>query len=643
MAKGMEMAGGRRLAKRLSALLALVLLSFSLGPCAAQPEGSPTAREIVASMSLREKIAQLFFMDFRNWMTLGEKATGEKLEENPKYDGEPVAEMNGEIAKMLREYRFGGVILFSENLRDTAASVRLVREMQRAATGGGGLPLLLGVDQEGGNVTRLGQGTCLPGNMAIGATGRADYAKAAGAIAARELRAIGIGVNFSPVSDVNDNPQNPIINLRSFGSEPDKVAEMAVSMAEGIRGEGVVAVGKHFPGHGNTSTDSHTSLPRVEKDLAALRETELKPFQALIDAGIRMLMCAHIQFPAVDDATFVSASDGQEVAVPATFSHVILTDILRGEMGFDGVVITDAMNMDAIAKHISPADAVVRALEAGADMICMPVEVRSPADAKKIDAVFEAVEAAISGGGLPLSRIDESAERVVRLKMETGLLGETFDAAGDDEAVRSALLVVGCAAHRETEREIAEAAIALTRDELGALPFAPKDGETVLVVTPYQNEASSALFAFNRLKAEGVVPEGVSLETYCYRSEDRIGDGLRSALRRADYIVLNTEMSGTASLSPDHWMTALPTAVWKSVEASGKEDRFVHASVGAPFDVVNYEECPAELLSFGCVGMGEGDAESGAITGKYGPNLPALFGAIFGGFRPTGRIPVNVR
>jgi len=473
--------------------------------------------------------------------------------------------------------------------------------------------------------------------MAIGATGRADYAREAGAITARELKAIGIGVNFSPVADVNDNPANPVINLRSFGSEPAAVAEMAVSMADGIRSEGVIAVGKHFPGHGNTSTDSHTSLPRVEKTLDALRETELKPFQALIDAGIDMLMCAHIQFPLVDGATFVSAADGEEIAVPATFSKVMLTDILRGEMGFDGVVITDAMDMGAIAKHIAPADAVVRALEAGADMICMPVAVRSPSDARRVEEVLSAVEAAISSGALPLSRIDESAERVVRLKIEAGLLAETFDEAGDGAAVESALSVVGCLAHREAEREIAETAIVLTKDGLSALPFEPADGKTVLVVTPYQGEAAGALFAFNRLKAEGVISQGVSLETYSYKGKERIDGELKSALRRADYVVLNTEMS------PDRWATALPTAVWESVRASGRENRFVRASVGAPFDIVHYEECPAELLSFGCAGMSDADARSGVITGKYGPNIPALLGAIFGDFRPSGTIPANVR
>ena len=162
-------------------------------------------------------------------------------------------------------------------------------------------------------------------------------------------------------------------------------------------------------------------------------------------------------------------------------------------------------------------------------------------------------------------------------------------------------------------------------------------GRGVLVVTPTQGEAAGALFAFNRLKAEGVVSDGVSLETYCYKGKERIDGELKSALRRADYVVLNTEMS------PDRWATALPTAVWESVRASGRENRFVRASVGAPFDIVHYEECPAELLSFGCAGMSDADARSGVITGKYGPNIPALLGAIFGDFRPSGTIPANVR
>ena len=440
-------------------ICALVILSSAMLSCSAQSDEGTTAREIVGHMSLREKIAQLMFMDFRKWKTLGEEETIAKLALDPKYDGEPVAEMNGEIQKMLEDYHFGGVILFSENLKNTENSVRLVRDIQRATVSGGGLPSFIGADQEGGVITRLGQGTCLPGNMAIGATGRTDYAFEAGAITGGELDAIGINVNFSPVSDVNDNPENPIINLRSFGSDPAIVSEMAVSMMKGIESEGVVAVGKHFPGHGNTSTDSHTSLPLVEKDLNALRETELKPFQALIDSGVKMLMCAHIQFPKLDSTTFISTADGQPAVIPATFSHAILTDLLRGEMGFQGVLITDAMSMDAIAKHIAPADAVVRALEAGADMICMPVEVRSPEDAALIEEMISTVEAAMQRGELPLSRIDEAATRVVQLKIDTGLLDETFAEADDEAAVRNALEIVGCPAHRETEREIAEAIV----------------------------------------------------------------------------------------------------------------------------------------------------------------------------------------
>jgi len=617
------------------------LLWSSLAPCAAQPDAWVLAREIVAGMSFREKVAQLLFMDFRKWRTLGGEAARERLAEDPRYDGESVARMNGGIARMLGKYRFGGAILFGENLRDTADSVRLVRDFQRAATAGGGLPLLIGADQEGGIVTRLGQGTCLPGNMAIGAAGCAEYAHEAGAITGRELRAVGIGVNFSPVCDVNDNPANPVIHLRSFGSDPDIVAEMALAMAEGIERQGVIAVGKHFPGHGNTSADSHVSLPRVEKDLDALRETELKPFQALIDAGVKMLMCAHVQFPELDDATFASAAGGRRVVVPAAFSRVLLTDLLRGEMGFDGVVITDAMTMNAITAHIPPADAVVLALAAGADMILMPAEARCPADAVKIEEILRAVEAAALRGELPPSRIDEAAARVVRLKIEAGLLGQTYAVAEDEAAIRSALEIVGCAAHRKTEREIAEAAIALVRDDLSALPFAPEDGETVLVVTPYEDEAASALFEFNRLKAEGAVPQGAILETYAYRGKSRIEEDLRAALNRADYILLNTQMSGAASLLPGHWRTALPTAVWRFVQSAGKRDKFVRASIGAPFDGVNYSGCPAELMSFGCVGMSQADAASGVITGKYGPNLPALLRAVFGCFRPTGKIPVD--
>ncbi len=632
--------------KRLtSAFCALFLLLSCLRPpaCAAQADAGDKAREIAAGMPLRDKITQLLFVDFRKWMTLDGEQTISRIAEDPAYTGEPVTQINAEIAQMLAEYRFGGVILFSENLKSTEDSVHLVREMQRASLRKGGLPPFLGADQEGGNVTRLGQGTCLPGNMAIGATGKTEYAYEAGAVTGRELRAVGLNINFSPVSDVNDNPENPIINLRSFGSDPDMVSKMAVSMSRGIQSAGVVAVGKHFPGHGNTSSDSHTSLPLVEKDLDELRETELLPFQALIDADIGMLMCAHIQFPALDKTTFRSVSDGQEIVVPATFSSVILKDLLRGRMGYDGVIITDAMDMDAIAKHIAPPDAVVRALAAGADMICMPAKLRSPSDAAKIEDILLAVTDALRQGVLTQAGIDQSVERVVRLKIEFGLLDSVYDARNDQAAVQSALKTVGAPAHRAVEREIAQAAITLVRDEHSVIPFQPGGGEKVLVMTPYTNEMASTLYAINQLKADGGIPEDVVLQTYCYRGLNSVQDDLGTALMQADYIILYTEMSGTASLQAGHWLTDFPKAVWQKIQAAGKQDRFVLASIGAPFDIVNYADCPAVLLSYGCVGMSDADAETGIITGKYGPNIPALLCAVFGSFSPTGTIPVNMQ
>lgn len=621
-----------------------LMLFCSVSLAGAEPmNAEDEALEIVAGMSLRDKVTQLFLMDFRRWMPLDGEEVIAKFVEDPHYKGEPVTAINPEIARMLGEYRFGGVILFSENLKNTAESVQLVREFQRAAAQKGGLPLFIGADQEGGNITRLGQGTCLPGNMAIGATGRTEYAFEAGAVTGRELRALGLNINISPVADVNDNPENPIINLRSFGSDPEMVSRMALSMMKGIESAGVLASGKHFPGHGNTSSDSHTSLPRVEKSLDELRETELKPFQALIDEGISMLMCAHIQYPQLDSTTFRSISDGQEAVVPSTFSRVILRDLLRGEMGFEGVIITDAMDMEAITKHIAPADAVVQALAAGADMICMPATLRSPSDAAKIEEIILAVEAALKHGVLEISEIDKSVLRVVRLKIETGLLEETFDAAEDEAAVSGALATVGNEAHRAVEREIAQAAITLVRDDLNAIPFKPKSGETMLLITPYANETASALYALNGLKAEGKVPEDVLLETYVYRGKNEVDEDLGAKLARADYILLQTEMSGTATLLPGHWVTDLPAAVWDQVKKAGRQDRFVLASIGAPFDIVNFADCPAVLLSYGCVGMSDADAASGVITGKYGPNLPALLRAVLGDFIPEGSIPVTIQ
>jgi beta-N-acetylhexosaminidase len=266
-----------------------------------------------------------------------------------------------EIIAALKSYRPGGLTLFrSLNIENPAQVRRLTDDLQRIALDLDLPPLLIGVDQEGGQLMAIGEGTTpLPGNMALGATGSADLARKAGAVLGRELAAMGVNVNYAPSCDVNINPDNPVIGIRSFGENPAEVARLASAMTEGIQSAGVAATAKHFPGHGDTGGDSHHGLPSVPHDLQRLQQVEFPPFRAAIQAGVKLVMTAHLALPALDGPD----------APPATLSRRILHELLREELGFTGVTVTDAMDMKAIRQGDGLGEAAVQAAAAGADLL----------------------------------------------------------------------------------------------------------------------------------------------------------------------------------------------------------------------------------------------------------------------------------
>ena len=270
----------------------------------------------------------------------------------------------------------GGVILFSRNVGQPAEVLETTSSIKRRA----GRPVLISLDQEGGKVARLRQGFSeVPSMRALGETGSAALTREVGALIGRELRAVGFDMNYAPVLDVDTNPDNPVIGSRSFGRTPERVSELGVALAAGLESVGIAACGKHFPGHGDTSRDSHLELPRLAHSLERLQQVELQPFAAAVKAGIPSLMTAHVIFEPLDPL------------YPATMSHAVLHGLLREKMGYDGLVVTDDLEMRAIADHYSVEDTVVRGLNAGVDqfLCCHTAELAQRA----IEAVIHAVEA----------------------------------------------------------------------------------------------------------------------------------------------------------------------------------------------------------------------------------------------------------
>ncbi|MBG9978257.1 glycoside hydrolase family 3 protein [Ruoffia tabacinasalis] len=612
----------------------LALSAFPMAPNLASAEENSTTdtAEIVdnlmSEMTLEEKITQTMMPDFRNWMVDGEEVG--------------VTELNDDIRQILTDYKFGGVILFAENVVETDQTARLVYQFQQTMVDNQHIPLLIGIDQEGGIVNRLGSGTQLPGNMALGATGDPANAQTAGSVIGSELEALGINVNFAPTVDVNNNPKNPVIGLRSFSSDPDIVSEFGLSYIEGIREHNVAVAAKHFPGHGDTDVDSHYGLPLVDKSLEELEANELIPFKAAMDQNVDMIMTAHIQFPQLESETKVSEEDGSDILLPATLSPAILTDLVRDKMGYEGIVITDALNMQAIADNFGEVDTAILSKQAGADILLMPVILRSNDDLELLDDVIQGLVDAVENEEIPLENIDNSVRRILTLKAELNLLDDSFLNESEDEVVANAQAVVGSDENRANEREIANRAVTLIENAQAALPIKPEADDHILFITADSNQVPGTEFSIERMQLEEVIPNDFTYEVLTYNEDSNFTD-FADAISQATHVVVYTSMVDEESLSADNFRTAIPQEIFSYAKEQGIVT--IQVSINKPYDAINFTDRDAVLISYGYNGMDPTEGGQEPVA-SFGPNIPAVVEVIFGLTAseegPTGQLPVDL-
>ncbi|MBN2678351.1 MAG: hypothetical protein JXR32_09870, partial [Anaerolineaceae bacterium] len=325
--------------------------------------------------------------------------------------------------------------------------------------------LLIGADQEGGQLMAVGDGTPLPGNMAIGATCSTDLAHQAGVVLGRELASLGINVNYAPCADVNINPYNPVVGVRSFGEDPRLVSDLSAAMIRGIQSQGVAATAKHFPGHGDTSSDSHHGLAQIPHSLERLRAVELQPFMAAMQADVRLMMTAHIGIPAIDGPD----------APPATLSEKVINGLLRQELGYEGVVISDAMDMKAIGQGAQLGANALRSLKAGVDLLLVG------ADTQDQGRIHETLLNARQSGALTDPEMQASLARISHLK---DWLGRQAPPPGLD--------VLQCADHQRIAQEIAARAITLVQDRQNRLPIRLEPEKKIAVVVPQPRDLTPA-------------------------------------------------------------------------------------------------------------------------------------------------------
>jgi len=542
---------------------------------------------LLNEMTLEEKIGQLFLLAF----------AGDRLDE---------------ARVLMEEYLVGGAYISNDNIPTAAAAVRLTNTLQSyAANTRLKIPLMLGADQEGAWGVMIPDSAPGPGNMALGATHAPRFAREMYRVLGTELAAVGLNTLLAPCADCNSNPQNSIIGMRSFGERPRLVAAMTRAAVEGAHAGGVLATVKHFPGHGDTQLDTHRGLPTVDRSLDDLRAMDLHPFAEGIKAGADIVMTAHIIFSAFDQEN------------PATLSPTVLQDVLRGELGFDGLILSDSMNMGAMKKHYDPRASAVQAIRAGVDMIMLAEEHYDHDAARYVEqqiGLLKAVAEAVATGELPMARIDDAVCRVLRAKEKIS----THVPVVEDDA----LAMVGSDAHRKVEVKAALHAVAVLRNRNDIVPLAPE--RSVILVNTTTRSAYSPLSSTRGIGPNQTTPafdlfaEALMQRREVHRvlSAEEILDGVMPDMSGNAVIVAVTENYPLPGMDFDQRSQSLVLNRLMTIAP----ERLLVVALRDPYELGILPDVPAYVCAFSfrpCAA----DAAAQGICGE---------------FQPVGHTPVSV-
>lgn len=545
----------------------------AVAPRLAAPDAGWVARAL-KSLTLEEKIGQMISLRFQGEFRNADDPSIRDLE------------------SLVTRSGIGGLILFAP--ARVCETAELVNAFQKLAK----VPLLMASDFERGAANRVTAATLFPPFMALGATGSEDLAYAMGRSTALEGRAMGIHQTYAPVVDVNVNPDNPIINTRSIGEDPALVARLAGAFIRGVQDNGMIATAKHFPGHGDTSQDSHSLLPAITAGLDRLKRVELFPFQAAIDAGVKSVMTAHLAVPALDPTP----------GLPATLSEAIMTGLLRRQMGFRGLIVTDALEMGGVTAAFSTEEAALRAVLAGVDQLLLP-----PEPAK----VIAYLAAAVRDGRVPLSRIDESVRRILEAKASVGLPRNRFV---DVAALRRR---VAPQASLDLAARMLELSVTLVKNEAGALPLAAApDKLAVLSLSSDLGDYFAGQPFVGALRSR--FPQAAAHYADADTGQDRLDEAFAAAAA-ADTVVVAlfsrlSDRKGSVGLEPRH------IDLLERLAALPDGPKVVAVSFGSPYLLRHFPDVDAYLCLY------KDNAESQAAAAR----------ALCGETDITGRLPVSI-
>ena len=557
--------------KRLFLWVFLPAFIFIVG-CSSVPRASKNwPQKVLKTLSLREKIAQM--MIYRMHLKYKD-VTPEKWKE---------------ITRLLDGDGIGGIHLWSG---DGSSSIAIMNEIQKRSR----IPIIFDADIERGFGQRFPSGTDFPPMMAITATGNPENAYEVGKIVATESRAAGIHWNLSPVVDVNNNPLNPIINTRSFSEDADIVSEFSKKYTKGLQNHGMIATAKHFPGHGDTQTDSHSSLAMIPSDSTRLWSLELKPFASMADAGVDVVMVAHVHAPDYQP----------EADDPATLSPFWVTDVLKGRLGFDGAIITDGMGMGGITKNYSDDYAIVKAVQAGCHIIIQNYDMVGSIDA---------IEKAVLDGEISEQQINSSALKMLELKYKVGLNLNPY--VGLDLMMRN----ISTKENRETSNRIASEAITLVKDSKGLLPINASPRDTLYIIDIYDQEYKHS----RSTVASKIISERIPVRAIQVDESDKkpVLDVIVKSIPKNSQILIN------AFVSPKEWKDRIffpDNETYFVRELIKKSDRIILASLGTPYLLQDFPRVSTYLCAY---------------NGSY-LMQNALANALLGHKDISGRLPISI-
>ena len=578
-----------------------------------------TFNSLVSAAPKRDQTTKKFEPSEKSWKAadklLKKMSTEEKVGQliqigiNARFINQD-SEFFQDLKRQVRENKIGGVIFFGAPMYET---VHLGNRLQENAE----IPLLFALDAETGIGMRFTDAANFPWNMAVAATGNTDYAYRMGVITGREAKAMGLMQVYAPVLDVNNNADNPVINVRSFGEDPETVARFGSAFIEGVQSQGVIATAKHFPGHGDTDVDSHRGLPIINVSRERLDKLELVPFKKAIDSGVASIMVAHIGLPQIDgteikpipNAIRVDTDDEvitENATIPATLSTKIQTDILRKELGFKGLIVTDAMSMSGLTLYVTQEEAGVQAFLAGADLL------EKPADT---DAMIRGLREAVKSGRIPEARLNESVRKILAWKYELGLFKQKITPIDQMDKI-----IGGKETHLLAE-EIANKAVTVVRNDENLIPLAKDKRVFVLGISNGFDGDMTSVALTKFLRENGVRFSATLLQENS--SPEQIARA-REAANRADVVI--AAMYGRVRSGAKNSVGLPDAGVDILRELLAKDKKVVGLSFGNPYILQSFPTLKTYVVAYG------------DMTTLQRASARTIFGML----EPTGKLPISL-